>query len=189
MWSHKCTCAPRGSVSTPGSFRKLLPGPGILLLSSEGGSSEYGSCGHLHRPATFSLAAEHLLYSFPHFLWSQRHHHLSYRRSLLRTNKRKRCLKLPEEHTPGLSCRSYAQANAGTGACTPRSPVCTLWVSISEAEDRSRGLLSLGWYVPSSNQLPALSRGGACVFHSLLDPLHLAWCLYMVGTQEVLSVE
>lgn len=76
-------CAPRGSVSTPGSFHKLLLGPGLLLLSSEGGSYEYSSCGHLQRPATFSLAAEHLLYSFPHFLWSQRHHHLSYRRSLL----------------------------------------------------------------------------------------------------------
>lgn len=91
---------------------KLPPGPGLLLLASEGGSCEGGSCGHLHRPATFSLAAEHLLYSFPHFLWSQRHHHLSYRRSLLRTNRRKRCLQLSEEHTPGLSCRSYAQANA-----------------------------------------------------------------------------
>lgn len=94
-------------MSTPGSFRKLPPGPGLLPLASEG-----RSCGHLHRPATFSLAAEHLLNSFPHFLWSQRHHHLSYRRALLRTNKRKRCLQLSEEHTPGLSCRSYAQANA-----------------------------------------------------------------------------
>lgn len=49
------------TLSTRGSFHEL---------PSEGGFQ------------VFSLAGKHLLYSFPHFLRSQGHHHLGYRGSL-----------------------------------------------------------------------------------------------------------
>lgn len=52
------------------------------LLPSEGSLHTHRFLGHLSRLAPLPSAGKHLLYSFPHFLWSQGHHHLSYRRSL-----------------------------------------------------------------------------------------------------------
>lgn len=64
-------------------------------------------------------AAKHLLYSFPYFLWSQGHHHLSYRGSLLRTKSGNIPVALP---CLGNSCPASVCKNPAPGQPGSRPP-------------------------------------------------------------------
>lgn len=75
----------------------------------------------------FSLARKHLLDSFPHFLWAQGHHHLSHRGSLLRKERKKKTVFLPQRDSCLVSIPLSAEYNhrlVPTQSLQPRGREC-----------------------------------------------------------------
>lgn len=128
---------------TPRSHKHTCVQPESLLLllvpstwSLEGPGSLRSSTGHTHCHTQLLLAGQHVLDSFSDFLWSQGHHHLGYRGSLLRTETTRSpySLRLPKEGGSASACRS-APGSAQPAACSPGAD-CTLhWSLITLDED------------------------------------------------------
>lgn len=142
------------TVPTLGPRASSSPAQGDLPPSPEGSV-------HAHRfpgpapPPFVPSAAQRLLYSLPHFLGSQGHHHLGDRGSLLQRDK--------TLTTVYMARRSHSPGHPDTATCTPRRRVCISLSLRAEAEPQACSSSAVS-VTPLDSQLPEARGRGMCAF-------------------------
>lgn len=172
-----------GTVPTLGSFRSARflmgrrpPAPPLRQQSPQ-----------VPRASSAVLsAAKHLLYSFPHFLWSQGHHHLSYRGSLLRTKSGNIPMALPclRNSCPASVCKNHAPGQPGSCPPPPGREQRLQFIVIAEAEAEAEAqepaLPVLTRLLPTLTSSSRQKAGGEASDHDTLTSCpKLSECLLM----------